>query len=608
MSERAWATTVIRLSLRRLAKVRQGLVLPAAAGAAFAFLVAFALEPLVQQAVGSFFSWHDVRPRAWAGLREYSAVLADPSARSALVHTVVYVALTVPLEVSIGLAGAWLVSHVRRGRRLLTAVYVMPLAVPWPSVATLVLGFFNAGGVLDTLRADVFGSHRLVLWLQDPTLAFVVIVLVGVWKGLPWCFLLMLAALGTCNDEVFEAARVDGARGLSFWLGVVVPAVWPMLVFVTIFRVFGEAQTYASVDLLTQGGPANATQLASTYDNTLAFQYFQFGQASALGTITGAALLVVAGGGFFMLRRRPDVFPAALLGLPRKLVEAVSATYRRFPVASLASGPGTAPHVPTGVTRWSSRWPLRRSVAWGRRANAGVLCLAAGVTLVPLVGGLPGSALRPDLALPWPVVGSGLLNSALLTVATLLGTVLLGVPAAYVLARWTSRLRPVFFLMVLFAMAVPGALVILPQYQEMSWLGLVDSRLGLVLLYIAADLPLAVFFLRAAFASVPEGYVESMRVDGAGALRVVTRLLVPLSLSTLVTVAVFVVIQVWNEVPLAATLLDNQALYPLPLIVALGTGGTASLGASWISIAPPLFVFLISQRAFQRGMLTGTLL
>lgn len=593
-----------------MAKSRHGLVLTVGAGAAFAFLVAFALEPLVQQAVGGFFDWHDVRPSAWAGLHEYSAVLADPTARSALVHTVVYVALTVPLEVYIGLAGAWLVSHLRRGKRLLTAVYVVPLAVPWASVATLMLGFFNAGGVLDSLRADVFGSHQLVLWLQDPTLAFAVIVLVGVWKGSPWCFLLMLAALGTCNDEVFEAGRVDGARGLSFWLRVVVPAIWPMLVFVTIFRVFGEAQTYTSVALLTQGGPANATQLASTYDNTLAFQYFQFGQASALGTITGAALLVVAGGGFFMLRRRPDVFPAEFLSLPRKLVEMVSATYRKAPVAPQAGCTGAAPHVPSNlaVPRWSFWAFLGRSVAWDRRANAGLLCLAAGVTLLPLVGGLPGAALRPNLALPWSVVGSGLLNSSVLTLATLFGTVLLGVPAAYILARGSSRLRPALFLVVLFAMAVPGALVILPQYQEMSWLGLVDSRLGLVLLYTAANLPLAIFFLRAAFASVPEGYVESMRVDGASTPRILTRLFVPLSFSTLVTVAVFVVIQVWNEVPLAATLLDNQALYPLPLIVALGTGGTASLGASWISIAPPLLVFLVSQRAFQRGMLTGTLL
>ena len=600
-----------RVSPRRLAKSRHGLVLPVAAWAAFAFLAAFALEPLVQQAVGSFFYWHDVRPDAWAGLHEYSAVLADATARSALVHTVVYVALTVPLEVGIGLAGAWVVSRVRRGKRLLTAIYVVPLAVPWASVATLVLGFFNAGGVLDTLRADVFGSHQLVLWLQDPTLAFVVIVLVGVWKGLPWCFLFMLAALGTCNDEVFEAARVDGARGLSFWLRVVVPAVWPMLVFVTIFRIFGEAQTYTSVALLTQGGPANATQLASTYDNTLAFQYFDFGQASALGTITGAALLVVAAGGFFMLRRRPDVFSGELLGLPGRLVEMVSATFRGAPVVAGARSAGTTPPVSIGdigVTRLNFWRSLRRSVQWDRRAKAGVLCLAAVVTLLPLVGGLPGGALHPDLALPWSVVASGLLNSSVLTVATLLGTVLLGVPAAYVLARGTSRLRSALFVVVLFAMAVPGALVILPQYQEMSWLGLVDSRLGLVLLYVAANLPLAIFFLRGAFASVPEGYVESMRVDGASSLRIVTRLFVPLSLSTLVTVAVFVVVQVWNEVPLAATLLDNQALYPLPLIVALGTGGTASLGASWISIAPPLFVFLASQRAFQRGMLTGTLL
>ncbi|HTW08686.1 MAG TPA: sugar ABC transporter permease, partial [Acidimicrobiales bacterium] len=203
-------------------------------------------------------------------------------ARSAVVHTVVYVALTVPCEVGLGLIGAWLVTRIKRGRPVLLALLALPLAIPWTSASTMFLGFFNSGGVLDDLRAELLGAHRPVLWFQDPKLAFAVIVGAGIWKGTPWCFLLLVAALNSCPPDIFEAGRVDGARGLSYWSRVVVPAVRAMLVFVTVFRIFAEAQTYTSVALLTQGGPVNATQLASTYDNTLAFQYFQFGEASAL--------------------------------------------------------------------------------------------------------------------------------------------------------------------------------------------------------------------------------------------------------------------------------------------------------------------------------------
>jgi ABC-type glycerol-3-phosphate transport system permease component len=99
-----------------------------------------------------------------------------------------------------------------------------------------------------------------------------------------------------------------------------------------------------------------------------------------------------------------------------------------------------------------------------------------------------------------------------------------------------------------------------------------------------------------------------MRVDGASRLGIMTRLLIPLSTSTIVTVVVFVVIQVWSEVLLAATLINSQGLYTLPVLAALGVGGTGALSATWVSLAPPLAVFLASQRTFRRGMLAGELL
>jgi ABC-type sugar transport system permease subunit len=574
-------------------------VLVLLAASPFVFLAAFALEPLVQQGVGSFFNWYDLKPDTFAGLRDYRDVFADSIARGALLHTVVYVAITVPLEVGLGLFGAWMVLRVRRGRAVLMALFVVPLVIPWTQAANLFLGFFNSGGVLDGIRAHLFGAHHPVLWFQSPRLAFAVIVLIGTWKGAPWCFLLMFAAISASRADIFEAGRMDGARGVYYWLHVVVPSVWPMLVFVTVFRTFVEAQTYASVALLTQGGPANATQLASTYDQTLAFSYFQFGSASALSTLTGAALLVVAVGGFAVMRLGPGVVTSRALAL----VAPPGWLTARFVGARNA-------HRVTSVRRerQGPLWWVGSSKRRAGRANAGVLWLMAAAVLVPLLGGLPGHALQPTASLPWSLVSSSLENSGILTAATLLGTLLLALPAAYLLARGQSRLRSALFVFVLGALAVPGALLLLPQYQEMAWLGLVNTLLGLVLLYIAANLPLAVFFLRAAFASVPETLVESMHVDGASRWQIMTRLFIPLSASTIVTISVFVVIAVFNEVPLAVTLLNSASLYPLPILAALGTGGIGSLGASWLSVGPPLLLFLACQRVFQRGMLSGPLL
>jgi multiple sugar transport system permease protein len=210
--------------------------------------------------------------------------------------------------------------------------------------------------------------------------------------------------------------------------------------------------------------------------------------------------------------------------------------------------------------------------------------------------------------LRWQAIDSGLRNSAIVACGTLGLTLLLAIPAAYLLARKRFWLNGALFVFVLFSLAIPGVVIILPQVEEMSKLGLVNSYLGLIILYCAANLPLAVFFLRPAFASVPEPLVESMRVDGAHGLTIVRRLFLPYVARTIIAVALLVVVWVWNELPLAVVMINSQSLLTLPVLVQLNIGGSASVGASWISMAPPLVLFLVTLRFFRRGMITGNLL
>ena len=260
----------------------------------FLFLFFASVGPLIDQAVGSFFNWYDVHPASFAGFHYYGQVLADPAATGALVHTAIYVAITVPIEVVLGLGGAWLVYRARRGRGALTTLFLLPLVIPWSSTATLFSGLLGATSGLDGLIDHVIGDTTPLVWDINPRLGFGVILFVGIWKGAPWCFLLMLAAFSTAPAELFEAGRMDGGRGLSYWRYVVIPTVLPMLVFVTIFRMFTEAQMAQSVDLLTQGGPFDDTQLVGSYANDLAFMSLRFAESEALATATGAVLVVLA--------------------------------------------------------------------------------------------------------------------------------------------------------------------------------------------------------------------------------------------------------------------------------------------------------------------------
>ena len=577
----------------------------------FVFLLFASVGPLVDQAFGSFFNWYDIHPASFAGFHNYGEVVADPMASAALVHTAIYVGVAVPVEVVLGLAGAWLVYRARRGRAALTTLFVLPLVVPWAATATLFSVLLRSTSGFDGAIDHVIGDTTPLVWDLNPRLAFGVIVFVGIWKGAPWCFLLMLAAFSTAPVQLFEAGRVDGARGLSYWRYVVVPTVWPMLVFVIIFRLFTEAQMAQSVDLLTQGGPFDDTQLVGSYANDLAFMAFRFAESEALASATGAVLLVLALMALSLLYRPKQPLVAPL----RRAVRSA----RRVLLTPVNAGDGAAASLSTLVleTPGHQRPPARAAafLAWfgsskrrTRRLAAVALFIAAATELIPLTSALQRGALGPVFRLPWPEVGTGLANSAIMTVGTVAGTLLLAVPAAYVLAQWRFPGRSALFGLVLVAIAVPGALTLFPQARALVWMGLVNTRLGVMLIYISLDLPVAIFFLRAAFAAVPKPLIEAMRVDGASTARIATRLFLPMSASTLVVVVVLTVLQVWNDSLIMIVMTSSPSLYTLPVLVANGLGGPAALGVTWLTIGPPLLVFLASQRHFYRGIAPGPLL
>jgi ABC-type glycerol-3-phosphate transport system permease component len=527
-------------------------VFAAAAAVPFLFLAVFTVYPLLQQLYGSFYVWYQLRPSTFTGLANYSRLLDDRIACLAALHTVIYVLCAVPCEVGLGLVGAWLTLRAGRGQAALVALFILPLIVPWGTAADLFLALPG-------------------LWYDRPLPAFAILVVIGIWKGIPWCYLLLLGALSTSPADVFEAARIDGARGVVFWRRILIPAIRPMFVFVIVLRILAEAQNLTPVELLTGGGPSFTTQLSSYYGFELGFSFFQFGEAAALGTLLGACLVIVALLGWWCAR---PARPASIPSLPRPRL-------RRL------------------------RWVPAPSMARENRARWLFTIVLVLVLLAPFAGVVHEWG---RYTLRWQAIDSGLRNSAIVACGTLGLTLLLAIPAAYLLARKRFWLNGALFVFVLFSLAIPGVVIILPQVEEMSRLGLVNSYLGLIILYCAANLPLAVFFLRPAFASVPEPLVESMRVDGAHGLTIVRRLFLPYVARTIIAVALLVVVWVWNELPLAVVMINSQSLLTLPVLVQLNIGGSASVGASWISMAPPLVLFLVTLRFFRRGMITGNLL
>jgi ABC-type glycerol-3-phosphate transport system permease component len=208
--------------------------------------------------------------------------------------------------------------------------------------------------------------------------------------------------------------------------------------------------------------------------------------------------------------------------------------------------------------------------------------------------------------------GHYFVNSLLVAVGTVVVTVTLASLAAFAFARYKFPGRELIFYAFLASLAIPNVLLLIPQYLLMDRLDLLDSLVGLTFLYVSSNLPFMIFFLRGFFEAIPRELEEAFRLDGAGTVRVIARLIAPLSLPALAVVSMFTFSAAWDEFPLAITMLSTPSRFTLPIGLAdfIGSHTTAwgpFFAGSVIATVPVVIVFLISQRWFRSGVSLGGL-
>ena len=203
-------------------------------------------------------------------------------------------------------------------------------------------------------------------------------------------------------------------------------------------------------------------------------------------------------------------------------------------------------------------------------------------------------------------------NSLAVSLATVVITDVLASLAAFAFARYEFPMREFVFYVFLASLAVPGLILVIPQYLLLDRLHLLNSLAGLTLLYVSSNLPFTIFFLRGFFSAIPREYEEAFRLEGAGALRVLTRLIMPLSVPALAVVSMFTFNGAWDEFVLALTVLNSPSKFTLPIGLAdfIGKETTAwgpFFAASVIATVPTIIIFLISLRWFRAGVSLGAL-
>lgn len=252
--------------------------------------------PIIRATVMSFQSYSLLRPddTHFIGLGNYVRALQDDVFWISLRNTVVYVFGSVGLQFVLGFALALLLNQ----RSVLSTVSKNLMLIPWVLTGVLVAfmwrWLFNANyGLLNDVLIKSGLLSEGVAWLSRSETAMFGVIVATVWRGMPFFALMLLAGLQSVPDELYEAARMDGARGWQQLIFVTVPVIMPVIVTTTLLRIIWTANFVDLIYLMTQGGPGYSTQVLSVYTFMTTRGSLDYGYASALAVFLGIFLAVV---------------------------------------------------------------------------------------------------------------------------------------------------------------------------------------------------------------------------------------------------------------------------------------------------------------------------
>ncbi len=243
-------------------------------------------------------------PGKFVGLANFELLWDDSIFRVAVWNTFVYTAVATVFKLGLGLWLALLLNRNFRGKAFTRAFILLPFIIPTVlSTFAWKWMFDPTFSVINWTLFQLGIIHSRINWLGDPTLALTSVIIVNVWRGVPFYAISLLAGLQTINPELEEAAAIDGARPWHrFW-----HITWPLLLPVTMVVVlFSVIQTFADFQLvyvLTGGGPANATQLFATYAYQIGVGTGLLSQGAAISLAMFPFLLIIVVGQLLYIRR-----------------------------------------------------------------------------------------------------------------------------------------------------------------------------------------------------------------------------------------------------------------------------------------------------------------
>src|SRR6266516_1077110 len=478
-----------------------------------------------------------------------------------------FVLWSIVLELVIGFGLALLINRRFRGHSLWTTIILLPMMLSpavvgnfWTFLFQPQIGLFN--NAIAVLTGTDPSSFQMI---GDVGLAPWSIILVDTWMWTPYVMLICLAGLRSIPDYIYEAAEVDRASPLRQFWSITLPLVMPFLMLAILFRAIENFKMFDMVNLLTSGGPGSTTEVASITLKREAFEKWRTGYSSALAIILPL---------FWIFRTGFKTPPDSIAYPPKILFEPSVEGYVNLFTTRSRQTPEFLASLPPPQT-WYERLVRSRNM---------------------VIGG-------PSKVMPRFV------NSMVIGFGSTFLAVCFGTIAAYAFSRFRVPLADDLLFFILSTRMMPPIAVAIPIYLMFRHLGLTDTKLGMILLYTAVNVSLAVWLLKGFMDEIPREYEEAAMVDGYTRLQAFFKVVLPQATTGIAATAIFCLIFAWNEYAFAVLLTsgDAQTMPPfIPFII--GEGGQdwpAVAAATTLFFIPILCFTILLRRHLLRGITFG---
>jgi multiple sugar transport system permease protein len=231
----------------------------------------------------------------WAGISNYKLTLLQSITQSALIRTLTFTVLSLLFQFLIGFGLALLFNLRFPLNKLARSLVIVPWLLPFLVTGFIFRFLFQLeAGAVNQVLLDVHLIHAPIGYLLSPGWAYVTVLITNIWLGVPFFTVLLFSALQDVPPELKEAAMIDGAGPWQTLVRVTLPVIRPVIEVTFVLGFVFTVKVFDIVISLTQGGPANSTQLIATWAYNLSFQQFDYGAGAALNTVLLIIALLVA--------------------------------------------------------------------------------------------------------------------------------------------------------------------------------------------------------------------------------------------------------------------------------------------------------------------------